>query len=81
MELLDALGNPVRMGHLYGYCRNDNGFTTVTLGTVESMNKKVTLKIESVKKCLYEDEFKYEKDHAEKISVRSFILFPVSRIN
>lgn len=31
----DALGNRIVLGARYGYSRNSNGFTTVTLGTAK----------------------------------------------
>jgi hypothetical protein len=85
MSHCDALGDPVKIGKAYGWARNDNGLTQVTIGIAEKFTEKgVTLKIISAKKGLYEydpeplpiggTEYNAVK---EKINVKGMILFPI----
>jgi len=82
----DALGQLIELGKRYGWARNDNGFTQVTIGIAENFTTKgVTLKIESAKKGLYESDpeiliiggegFRHIK---EKINVKGMCLFPIN---
>ena len=85
MAHCDALGDPIKIGKAYGWARNDNGLTQVTIGIAEKYTEKgVTLKTISAKKGLYEydpeplkvggDGFDCVK---EKINVKGMILFPI----
>ena len=40
MEKLDALGNEIIFGRLYGYSTDQNGITEINIGTVESVTPK-----------------------------------------
>ena len=88
MAHCDALGDPINIGKAYGWSRNDNGFTQVTIGIAEKLTEKgVTLKVISSKKGLYDydpepltiggdkNELNYVK---EKINVKGMIIFSIS---
>lgn len=81
MAHCDALGNPIEFGKAYGWARNDNGLTQVTIGIAEKFTEKgVTLKIISAKKGLYEydpEPLKVGEDIKEKVNVKGMILFPI----
>jgi len=81
----DALGDRIQIGKAYGWARNDNGLTQVTIGIAEKFTEKgVTLKVISSKKGLYE----YDPEPLpiggksidavkEKVNVKGMILFPL----
>lgn len=74
----DAMGNEIIIGNRYGYGRNVNGFTYINAGkAIKAGGVKVTLELDYAKKCLYEDSFTDNLNQAGKVSVRSFILFPI----
>ncbi len=81
MAHCDALGNPIIVGNKYGWARNDNGLTQVTIGIAQKFTEKgVTLKVESAKKGLYEydpEPLKVGEDIKEKVNVKGMILFPI----
>lgn len=73
----DAIGNIVELNKVYGYSRNQNGFTYVRIGKLVKINKStVTLEVQSSKESLYGGEL-IEVKGASKISVKSITLFPV----
>lgn len=73
----DALGNDIVLGNRYGYSRNQNGFTYVRLGTIIKINaKSVLMKVEVSKRALYSNDLEPESC-AEKISIKSNMLFPI----
>lgn len=87
MAHCDALGDPIKINKAYGWSRNDNGFTQVTIGIAEKLTEKgVTLKVLSSKKGLYDYDpeplqvggdksgINYVK---EKINVKGMCLFPI----
>ena len=85
MAHCDALGNPIKIGKGYGWARNDNGLTQVTIGIAEKYTEKgVTLKVISAKKGLYEYDpeplpiggTEYNSVKA-KVNVKGMILFPI----
>lgn len=85
MAHCDALGDPIKFGKAYGWAKNDNGLTQVTIGIAEKFTEKgVTLKIISAKKGLYEydpEPLKIGGDGFDsvkaKINVKGMILFPI----
>mgnify|MGYP001767133335 CR=1 FL=1 len=85
MAHCDALGNPIQFGKAYGWAKNDNGFTQVTIGIAEKFTEKgVTLKVISSKKGLYEYDpeplpigGKSMDAVKEKVNVKGMILFPI----
>lgn len=81
MAHCDALGDPIKFGKAYGWARNDNGLTQVTIGIAEKFTEKgVTLKVISAKKGLYEydpEPLKVGEDIKEKVNVKGMILFPI----
>lgn len=81
MAHCDALGDPIKFGKAYGWARNDNGLTQVTIGIAEKFTEKgVTLKVISAKKGLYEydpEPLKIGEDIKEKTNVKGMILFPI----
>lgn len=84
---LDAIGNPIILGHTYGWARNDNGFTFVTIGIAEKFTEKgVTFKIISAKRSLWDDEPEMltigstqYNGIKEKINIRGIMVFPVNK--
>jgi hypothetical protein len=88
MAHCDALGDPIKINKVYGWSKNDNGFTQVTIGITEKLTEKgVTLKIISSKKGLYD----YDPEPLtiggagfdsvkEKINVKGIILFPIFKL-
>jgi hypothetical protein len=85
MSHCDALGDPIQFGKAYGWARNDNGLTQVTIGIAEKFTEKgVTLKVISAKKGLYEYDPEPLKiggkeidSVKEKVNVKGMILFPI----
>ena len=73
----DAIGNPIETGRVYGYSRNENGFTHVRIGKAVKINARtVTLEVQSAKISLYGGELK-DVECAKKVSIRPLILFPI----
>lgn len=57
--LKDATGNEIVIGNKYGYYRNTNGFTYVTIGEAKSVTEgKVNLINRNVKRYIYNDGIK-----------------------
>ena len=84
MAHCDALGNPIKIGKRYGWARNSNGFTQVTIGIAQKLSEKgVTIKVESAKKGLYDSDpvpLRIGGEYVsvkEKINVKGMILFPI----
>ena len=78
--LKDATGNEIVIGNKYGYYRNTNGFTYVTIGEAKSTNKgKVYLINTIVKSYVYNDGIKEPNSIKESGSSNAFanILFQV----
>jgi hypothetical protein len=85
MAHCDALGDPIKINKAYGWSRNDNGYTHVTIGIAKKLTEKgVTLKVISSKKGLYDydpeplkiggNDFDCVK---EKINIKGMCLFPL----
>jgi hypothetical protein len=85
MTHCDALGDPIKFGKAYGWAKNDNGLTQVTIGIAEKFTEKgVTLKIISAKKGLYDYDpeplpigGKEYNSVKERTNVKGMILFPI----
>ncbi len=74
----DALGNEIVFGKRYGYCQNSSGLTTITIGIAEKFtNTGVTLKIESQKSAIYQDEATPQKFEKANVTVKCLNLFPI----
>lgn len=73
----DALGDKIILGKLYGWSKNDNGFTHVITGIAEKITEKgITIKTITSMRGLYE----YDPEPFEvkdKINVKGFLLFPI----
>lgn len=93
LQALDALGNPILIGQLYGYSNaGNNGIARVVVGTCVNITENdrgyrndikvynVTIEIWTSKSGCYEltdDVFGEWGFKKKKVSVRSFLLFPV----
>lgn len=76
----DALGNPIVQGARYGYSRNANGFTHVTIGTANGFTPlgKVKLIDCVVTSYLYGEPCKrHNDDNPGNVSILSNSIFPV----
>lgn len=80
----DALGNPIIIGNKYGWSRSDSGYTHVAIGYADKLTEKaVTIRVESARECLYDDDPKTMNiDGAypsmkSKVSIKGINLFPV----
>jgi hypothetical protein len=78
--MLDALGNPIIIGATYGYAMSSNGHGNVTVGVATKMNKKVSIKVASVKRYLYGEPIEPWFYPPENVSVYSYNLFPVENL-
>lgn len=78
----DALGNDIVIGNLYGYSRNDGGFSHVTVGRAEYVkNGKVRLTDCRVAHWLYgkPGELSSTRQPPRPISILSYMVFPASQ--
>lgn len=78
--MLDAIDRPILIGAKYGFSRNQNGISYVTIGCAAYLkNDKVRLINCTVTSRLYglEESKKIDQD-ASDISMHSFMLFPIS---
>ena len=77
----DAIGNPIILGMTYGYSKNVNGFSTVTIGEAVKFTKNgVSLKVTIAKRSLWGHEFKnlvIGDDIKECVNINGMMLFPV----
>lgn len=76
----DALGDPIVIGARYGYSRNSNGFTHVTLGTAKSVSDsgKARLVDCEVKNFVYGKPCaRFTDAPPADVSVLSTSIFPV----
>ena len=75
--MTDALGNFIIAGKVYGFSRNENGFTTITTGeVVKILEKSVTLKVINKKRSLYGGSLEELKE-SDKVNIKTPILFPI----
>ena len=76
----DALGNEIIVGNLYGYSRNDGGFSHVTIGqAVGAKNGKVRLTGCAVTRFLYGEPTDHRLgERPGDVSIRSSMVFPVA---
>jgi len=81
----DALGNPIQIGKLYGWSRNDSGLSYVTIGIAEKFSEKgVTFKVIEAKKSLYDYDPEplqiggegFDKVK-EKVNIKGMMVFPI----
>ena len=79
MEKLDALGNEIIFGRLYGYSTDQNGITEINIGTVESVTPKGYITI-LVKRKILQYTVNGER-HENLLEKRTFVkpikLFPL----
>lgn len=76
--MIDALGNKLIIGNLYGYSRNSNGLTTVKIGTLIKINeKRVSIEVRESHKG-FSTKLRNMKIDNKVVSVNPDGLFPVS---
>lgn len=76
---IDATGNPIKLGRMYGFSNDNNGVTTTTVGKALKFNaKSVTIEIAYRQSGLWSNkpERKDEKQGG-KSSVKAMKLFPI----
>ena len=74
--MTDAFGNPITLNWRYGFSKNENGFTYITIGeAIKITEKDITLKVISKKRSLYGGILEDEK-HGTTVNVKTPILFP-----
>lgn len=78
----DALGNEIIVGNLYGYSRNDGGWSHVVVGQASAVkNGKVRLVGCAVTRFLYGEVSDFRKDEKPAdVSIRSSMVFPVAGV-
>lgn len=76
---MDALGNEIKKGGLYGYSRNSNGITLIKIGRVTKFNEKtVSMKVLISKKAIYSDDPEdTDEVGAVNIAVKGNLIFPI----
>jgi len=78
--ILDALGNPIVNGSLYGYHRCTNGVTHNLLGrsmSADSIKKTVRLEVLSTYASIYENNVELKKTTQRTTTIRANRLFRV----
>lgn len=74
----DALGNPMKIGQIYGYSNNKNGFTSVTVGKfVKETEKMASLEVIFKGSALYSKDIKEDIIYKKIISCKANMLFPI----
>lgn len=76
----DALGNPIEIGEKYGYSTTSSGWARTVVGKALKANEatgKVSISVERVQHYLYGAKTSGHTVDADKVSVRSLMLFPV----
>lgn len=76
--MVDALGNKIIIGELYGMSRNSNGHTNIVIGKAFKFTEtKVTLEITKRMRALYSYAPEEDEIGSPKVSVLGTALFPV----
>jgi len=74
----DALGMPIIVGSTYGYSRNSNGLTTVSVGDIVRENSMtVSMKVAYSGQAMYSKDIETIPNPKKLISVKANMLFPV----
>jgi hypothetical protein len=75
----DALGNEIVMDGWYGYTQSNNGFSHITIGKAfkETPTGLLTLSETQIWRVGYRDSKIWAKESGKKVTVRSFMTFPV----
>jgi len=74
----DAIGSPMRIGQVYGYSNNKNGFTSVTVGKyVKETEKMVSLEVIFKGSALYSKNIQEDIISKKITSCKSNMLFPI----
>ena len=77
---LDALGQPIIEGNLYGYSTQDGGWIKTTVGrAVRETTKGVTLQVVSRRRHLYGNETTVSAT-SDSVNATSALMFPVAEI-
>jgi len=73
----DALGNPIKIGKTYGFAKNENGFTKITIGIAKKyVDRGITLDVIKCVRALYDDDPEpYETGLT--VTIRGMMLFPI----
>lgn len=81
-NVVDALGNEIKIGERYGYSTSKSGLSRTVVGTaknVKQSSSRVVLVVEKVNTFLYggkiDDSF---NGNAETIAIRAHMVFPVA---
>jgi hypothetical protein len=78
-EKLDAIGNPIIEGKLYGYSVSKSGWIYVTIGrAVRETTKGVTLQVVKRKRYLYGQETVETSRTSEQANATAALMFPVA---
>lgn len=77
---VDALGEQIQVGKLYGYSHSSSGVARTVIGEALSFTKTglVKLKITQVTNFLYGRPVDSWSTRAETVNIRPHLLFPVS---
>lgn len=84
-DVLDATGEPIRRGQLYGYTSVTGSRVRVVHGVAESLTPqlRVALLVTNIKNYLYAREVPKQVAEgnvtADRITISSFMLFPVHK--
>lgn len=79
--LLDALGDAIEIGKVYGATRSQNGVTTVVIGRAKKLNlKSKTVSLTTLKRSshLYGDAIGTVQRNPSNGSIQAIKLFPVN---
>jgi len=80
---IDATGNPIKLGRMYGFSNDSSGVTTTTVGKAVKFNEKsVTIEIAYRQTGLWTNA-PDSKDHkiGKKSAVKAMKLFPMHDVN
>jgi hypothetical protein len=76
---VDALGNPIIVGGLYGYSASKSGHATTVIGRVRKIGaQRVSLDVIKRRNFLWGEATESRSDEAPTTSANSCILFPLS---
>lgn len=77
---VDALGNEIIMGQLYGYSTSSDGHDRTVVGRAVKFTPKnlLSLSVEKVQNFLYGQPFeKTWSQDSDKVNIRAYKVFPV----
>jgi hypothetical protein len=76
--LVDALGNPIVIGGVYGYSTSKSGWSRTVVGTATNITPsgRVSLDVLRAETFLYGNKSNHNPG-GERSSIRSYMLFPV----